>query len=313
MAVRGFKTEAVAAAAIVTGLLGFKGELHSSLEHIDQQELRGTLQLLLIAAVILPLLPDQDLGPWQALNLRTIGLLVLLIAGVSYVGYFAMRLVGTRVGLLVSALLGGLTSSTAVTVSFARMARHSEASAALLGAGIALAAATMAIRLLLELAVVNVAVIPRLVLPLAALTFVPCIAALVIACRTQPGAAAAPLTVKNPLELGTAVGFGAVLTLVFLLLRTAQAWFGDAGIYAVSGISGLTDVDAVSLSLAQAANTDLPVSVAATGILLVVFVNTVVKALLATVIGGWGLARWCLPILLAAIGLGLVVALLTST
>ena len=313
LAVRDFKTEAVAAAVVVTGLLGFKGELHHSLEHIDQQELRGTLQLLLIAAVILPLLPDQDLGPWQALNPRTIGLLVLLIAGISYVGYFAMRLFGTRVGLLVSAILGGLTSSTAATVSFARMARHSEASTALLGAGIALAAATMAIRLLLEVAVVNVAIIPRLVLPFAALTFVPSIAALVIARRTQPGAAAAPLIVKNPLELGTAVGFGAILALVFLLIRLAQTWFGDAGIYAVSAISGIADVDAVSLSLAQAANTDLPASVAATGILLVVFINTVVKALLATLIGGWSLARWCLPILLAALGLGFVVVLLTST
>ena len=111
LAGKGLASEAVAVAVVMTVLLGFKQELHQSLRHLDRRELIATLQLLLIAAVVLPLLPDRDLGPWSALNPRAIGLLVVLIAGISYVGYFAMRLLGARVGLLATAVLGALSNS----------------------------------------------------------------------------------------------------------------------------------------------------------------------------------------------------------
>jgi uncharacterized membrane protein YhiD involved in acid resistance len=122
MAMSGHEIEAVAAAVVTALVLGFKRELHRSLERLEEREVRATLQLLAIALVVLPLVPNQGMGPWQALNPRTIGLLVLLIASISYVGYFAIRLLGARRGLLLTAFFGGLSSSTAVTVAFARMA-----------------------------------------------------------------------------------------------------------------------------------------------------------------------------------------------
>lgn len=309
---KGFTSEAVATAVVMAVLLGFKQELHQSLQHLDRRELIATLQLLLIAAVVLPLLPDRNLGPWSALNPRAIGLLVALIAGISYVGYFAMRLLGARVGLLATAILGALVSSTAVTVSFGRMARRGQGNLALLGAGISLAAGTMALRILIEVSVVNPALLPALVPPVAWLAIVPLVAAGVIALRTKATASSSEVELRNPIELGAALGYGAVFALLFILIRAVETWFGDAGIYALSAISGITDVDAVSLSLAQATQGDLPLRVGTTGILIAAMVNTIVKAVLATMIGGWKLARWCASILLLALGLSLTTAMFTS-
>ncbi|NJO72600.1 MAG: MgtC/SapB family protein [Leptolyngbyaceae cyanobacterium RM1_406_9] len=312
LAGKGFTSEAVAAAVVMAVLLGFKQELHQSLQHLDRRELIATLQLLLIAAVVLPLLPDRNLGPWSALNPRAIGLLVVLIAGISYVGYFAMRLLGTRVGLLATAMLGALVSSTAVTVSFGRMARRGQGNLALLGAGISLAAGTMALRILIEVSVVNPALLPALVPPVALLAIVPLMAAGAIAIRTKATTSSSDVELRNPIELGAALGYGAVFAVLFILIQAVETWFGDAGIYALSAISGITDVDAVSLSLAQATQGDLPLQVGTTGILIAAMVNTIVKAVLATVIGGWKLARWCASILLLALGLSLTTAIFTS-
>ena len=312
LAGKGLASEAVAVAVVMTVLLGFKQELHQSLRHLDRRELIATLQLLLIAAVVLPLLPDRDLGPWSALNPRAIGLLVVLIAGISYVGYFAMRLLGARVGLLATAVLGALVSSTAVTVSFGRMARRGQGNFALLGAGISLASGTMALRILVEVSLVNPALLPSLVPPVAVLAVVPLVAAGAIVIRTKSVETSAEVELKNPIELGAALGYGAVFAVLFILIQAMEAWFGNAGVYALSAISGITDVDAVSLSLAQATKGDLPLVVGTTGILIAAMVNTAVKALLATVIGGWKLARWCASILLLALGLSLTTAFFTS-
>jgi uncharacterized membrane protein (DUF4010 family) len=306
LAVKGFVIESLAVSVIVAVLLGFKAELHQILAKLDRRELLATLQLLLIAAVALPLLPDQDMGPWNALNPRAIGLIVLLIAGLSYLGYFAMRLLGSRVGLLATAALGGLVSSTAVTISFARMARRGQATAPVLGAGISLAAGMMALRILVEVTIVNPALLPRMVIPIAFLAIVPLLTVGVILLRQPPVASASGVVLKNPIELGAALGYGLILSGLFILIRAVEVWLGNAGIYLLAAVSGITDVDAVSLSLAQSTKASLPLSVAATGILIAAMVNTGVKALLATLIGGWPLARWCAMILLISLGLALV-------
>ena len=308
LAVSGFESEAVAGSVILAVLLGCKRELHRILRKLDRRELIATLQLLIVAAVALPLLPNSNIGPWEALNPRTIGWLVLLIAGISYIGYFTMRIFGSRIGLLATAIVGGLVSSTAVTVAYGRMARKEKGNFALLGAGISLAAATMAVRLLIEVGVVNPDLLPWLTVPLSLLAIVPLVASVIIATRVKQNPSSAQLKLNNPVELGAAFGFAVVLSILFVLVRAAQSWFGNTGIYALSAISGIADVDAVSLSLAQATQGNLPLPIGATGILIAATVNTVVKALLASFIGGMFLARWCATILLSALGLSLIAA-----
>ncbi len=303
-AVRGYESEAVAAAVVVAAVLGFKRQLHASLERLDRRELAATLQLLVIAAVLLPLLPDRELGPWQALNPRSLGLLVLLIAAISYVGWFLTRWLGARAGILVTAVLGGLSSSTAVTVAYARMARRGDGDPALLGAGIALAAGTMAVRLLLVVGVVQPSLVPRIAVPVTLLALVPGATALLGARRLAASERTAEVVLRNPLDLESALGLGATVSVLFVLVRGAQAYLGTAGIYAVSALSGIADVDAVALSLARSAGGQLAPGVAANGILLAAFVNTVAKAVLAGTLGGRALALRCAPIFAAALGAG---------
>jgi uncharacterized membrane protein (DUF4010 family) len=311
LAGKGWLAEAVASAVVTAALLGFKEELHRSLRILDRRELLATLQLLLIAAVALPLLPDRDLGPWNALNPRAIGWLVLLIAGISYAGYFAMRFLGARVGLLATAVLGALVSSTAVTLSFGRMAKQGQASIPLLGAGISLAAGTMALRILLEVLVVNPALLKLLLPSIALLAGVPLVATVAIALRKSATDTSTNIPLRNPIELGSALGFAAFLAILFILIRVVESWFGDAGIYLLSALSGISDVDAVSLSLAQATKGSLGLSVGATGILIAAMVNTVVKASLATLIGGWQLARWSTTILMGSLLCSIIAAFFT--
>ncbi len=302
LAVVGWMLEAIAIAVVTSLLLGFKQELHRSLEQLDKRELAATLQLLLLAAVVLPLLPDRDLGPWQSLNPRSIGILVLLIAGISYVGYFAISYLGDRVGLIVSGILGGLASSTALTIAFSRMARPGEKRVPLLAAGIALSAGTMVPRLWLELFAVNRKLLPEIVWPTAALAVVPLVAAIAIS-RFMPDRqmSSASLALGNPLQLQAVLGYAALLSVLFVVVGGMSRWLGNTGIYAIAGISGVTDVDAVSLSIARASLQNLDLSVAALGILLAAWSNTLTKVAIATVLGGRSLGQWCGGILLGSV------------
>ncbi|MEL7083000.1 MAG: MgtC/SapB family protein [Cyanobacteria bacterium P01_A01_bin.3] len=309
LAMLGWTVEAIAVSVITSLLLGFKQELHHSLEQLDKQELAATLQLLLLAAVVLPLLPNQDIGPWQALNPRSIGILVLLIAGISYIGYFAMSYFGDRVGITVSGILGGLASSTALTVAFARMTRSKSAMTPLFAAGIALAAGMMVPRLWLELFAVNRQILPQIVGPTVALALVPLVVAIVISRSVPNRSLSSTLALGNPLQLQAVLGYAVMLMVLFVAVGGMSRWLGNAGVYAIAAVSGITDVDAVSLSLARATTYDLNLSVASLGILLAAWSNTVAKVAIATVVGGQTLGRWCGGILVAALVVSILSAL----
>lgn len=313
VSVLGAPFEAVAAAVVMSLLLGLKTEFHYAIEKLERHELLATLQLLAIAIVLVPLLPDRQLGPWQALNPHVIGLLVLLIAGLSYVGYFAVRVLGARLGLLLTAALGGLTSSTAVTVAFARRARLASTNHTLLGVGIALAAATMAPRLAVEIATVNRALLGNLWPTLAAVAFVPALGGIVVLLR-QGRSGDAAIDVANPLELKTALAFGVLLSVLFIASEALQQWLGEAGIYAMAVIAGIGDVDAVAIALADSAGRgNVAPEAAQRAIVLAVLVNTAAKAALAAMLGGRPMLRSATLLLGGALAAGGGVAALTLT
>lgn len=276
------------AAVVVTILLGTKAELHASLRHIEREELFATMRLLLITVVVLPILPDKGYGPWEALNPYRIWLMVVLIAGISYVGYFAVRLIGARRGLLVTGLLGGLASSTAVAVGFARAARRSEESRDILAAGVIAASSMMFPRMLVVLAVVAPPLAVALSGPLLAAGLTGFAFSAWFARRgtaeaaeeTRPGT-------RNPLELRAAIQFGLLLTAIILATRAVTAWVGEAGLYMLAALSGIADVDAILLSLASMwGGGGIAFATAATGILIAAAVNSMVKPILAAAIGG---------------------------
>lgn len=291
----GLMAEAAIAAVATALLLQYKSLLHGWVAALAPHEVQATLKLLAISVLVLPILPDRGFGPWQALNPFEVWWMVVLIAGISFAGYFAMRIVGTGKGAVLTGLLAGLASSTALTLHFSRLSRERPESAGYLAAGILLACGTMVPRMVAVAGVLHPPLAVALVPPATGMAVVIYASALVLwhrASRMHAGGTAAPL--KNPLELKAAIGFGVVLALVMVAARGLEAQFGDAGVLALSAVSGITDVDAITLTLGKMSRTDTALALAGFGIVLAGAVNTVVKGLMALAVGdralGWRVA-----------------------
>jgi uncharacterized membrane protein (DUF4010 family) len=306
LAVHGETLVAVACAVVATLLLNQKPLLHRWVNALRPEELRAGIKLLLISAVMLPVLPNARYGPWEALNPYAIWWMVVLIAAISFVGYFAVKLGGARNGVLFTGLFGGLASSTATTLHFARLGRREPGMAPALAAGILLACGTMMPRMLLVASVLNPALFAMLLPPVLAMALVS-YAPVVFYLRRKPDdehGMSSP--VDNPLELRTALTFGALLALVMLLGRALQDYFGDAGVLVLAAVSGITDVDAIVLSLARMSQDDLGMRVAVTGMVIAAAANNLTKGAMASAIAGRPVAlRAGLPLFAsAAVGLG---------
>lgn len=285
----GHSVLAAATAVVITSLLGFKPILHQWINYIEQQELYATLKLLLISVVILPVLPNHDYGPWQAFNPYHIWLMVVLIASISYLGYFAMRIVGNRLGPLFTGFFGGLVSSTLVTLDLSRLVQQFPGMRNAVAAGILVSWATMFLRVLLLAFIVN-PVLSQMLLPPSLACFAVCIIAAIAFWRyadEQPQGS--EIKLHNPFQLGVALKFAAFLVMVMLLSRWLKDQFGDMGTYALAAISGLADVDAITLSMGHQARAKLELGSAANAILLAMLVNSGFKALLSGLVGERGL------------------------
>jgi uncharacterized membrane protein (DUF4010 family) len=286
---------AVGAGIVMTALLHFKTELEGAANRLTPTDLRSMLQFGAVTAIVLPLLPDAPLGPYGALNPFHIWLMVVLISGVSLAGYIAWRLTWVRQGLLLTGVLGGIASSTATTLSFARQARDGSQprDAALMV--ILLANTTMFARVLLLTLIVAPAVAPSVaasMLP-ALLLAVPMLirrwraASVQLAHPSQSQEAH-----RNPTQLAAAFLFAAGYAVILLIAAWATEHVGAQGLYGLAFFSGLTDVDAITLSLMQLFNTQVAsVKVAATAVTLAVGANLLLKATLAWVAGGTALGR----------------------
>lgn len=307
----GFTAEAAAAAVVAALLLGYKPELHRWLRAIEARELRSALKLLLISVVILPVLPDRGFGPYDALNPHEIWWMVVLISAISFAGYLAMKIVGVSRGALVTGLLAGLASSTALTLHFSRLGRRRRELAPMLAPAILLACGTMFPRMLVVAGLVYTPMFRALALPAAAMALVVLAAAFTLHRRDRSReAAAAAAPVSNPLQLGAALGFGLLLGIVMLVARWMEAQFSAAGVLAIAGISGLSDVDAITLTLARMGESEITAALAAFAIVVAAAANSLAKGALALVIGGRGLGLRVLAPLALAAGAGLAVVMI---
>jgi uncharacterized membrane protein (DUF4010 family) len=303
---------AAAGAVITAGILNLRGFFRTGINALTPKEVEAGLWLLLITVVALPLLPDKGYGPWEALNPHRIWWMVVLIATMSFAGYFAVRIAGARRGLMLTGLLAGLVSSTALTMTFSRLARTQPKLANLLAAGILVACGTMFLRVLVEVSVVHSALLPDLVPALVVMAGVTyAFAAWHWFRQAESGGEVLPEASANPLQLRTALQFGGLLALIMLAAAAAKEWLGDTGIYLLAAVSGINDVDAITLSVANLARNGLNEVVAANAIALAAAVNTVVKGGVAvTLAGPVLLGRVLIPLLLSILA-GTVVLLLT--
>lgn len=305
LAVEGYLALSAAGAVVTTILLSMKPVLHRWLQRLRTEELYSGLKLLLISLVILPVLPNTGFGPWQALNPYLIWWMVVLIAGISFAAYISIQLVGTRKGILATGLLGGLASSTATTIHLSRLARDKTLQV-VATSGIIISAATMFPRVFIEVMVINHQLLPYIWLPLFTMLLVSIIATLLLRPRDLTGNELEPPAMTNPMELMPAIKFGLLLAVIMLLSRALQIWFGETGIYILAAVSGLADVDAITLTLSNMAKQQSSPQLASQGIILAVLVNTLIKGLLACWIAGLAMAKKILPTFLIIVLSGIV-------
>jgi uncharacterized membrane protein (DUF4010 family) len=241
---------AVVTTGLVTVLLHWKKPMHSVIEQIGEKDLRSIVQFVLISLVILPLLPNRSLDPYEVINPFEIWLMVVLIVGISMSGYIAHRLLGSKAGTIVAGVLGGIVSSTATTASTAERSKHSSSSANLGVVIILLATMVQFLRVGGEIYIVARDQFMQVVQPVVILCVTTLILSLLYLVAGRRDAKSS-VTEDNPANLKTAVIFGLLYGIVLLGVAVAKDYFGEAGLYVVALLSGTTDMDAITLSTSR--------------------------------------------------------------
>ena len=294
-------------------LLALRDWLHQLARRIEAEDVQATLQFAIVTLIVLPLVPDQNYGPapLNVLNPYKIWLMVVLISGLNFASYILIKTVGTEQGIGIAGLLGGLVSSTAVTLGFSQRSREPGADANALAFGINLAWTVMYFRVVIMASVINGALGWRLALAMALLGAVSLGACYWLWRRKREQGRGKVEPGQNPFELGEAVKFGLLFGIVVFVAKAAEVYLGEAGLYLAAAVAGLTDVDAITLAMADLAKGDPgQIAIAARAILIAVIANTLVKSGMAITLGSAELRRVALPISGALLVAGIVAGFL---
>lgn len=308
----GWPALAVGLGITTSAVLAFKAPLHGLAEKVGEEDLYAGLKLLIATFIVLPILPNRTLDPLDALNPRQLWSLVILIAGLSEVGYIAVRSVGETRGTALTGLLGGLVSSTAVTLSFAKRSREKLAPVDALAAGILLAWVVMAVRILVLVGAIYRPLFGGVVLPIGVMGVLT-LGAAVWYLRRNSGSETARhdgVPLRNPFSLTSAARFALFFAVILLLVALVQKYMPPQGLYLVAGLAGLTDVDAITLSMARLARDSGAITVALRAVVIAAVTNTVVKTGMVIALGSRDLARRIVPVALVILVAGLVSAFL---
>lgn len=305
---------AVALGVVVTVLLSVKVEMQRFVANLTRDDILAALKFAVITAIILPLLPNQDFGPepFNVFNPYQIWLFVVLISGISFLGYVLMKLLRAGQGISLTGLLGGLASSTATTLSFAQRSHKNESLGASFALALMLAWIVMFARALVEVATVNVALVSRIWLPMAVTAGAGLLYGIFLYVRGLEGGDEEEVTLTNPFELGPAITFALIYVAVLLVSRAGQTYFGDTGVYVSSIIAGLADVDAIALSMADLSTQPGGVdpATASRAIMMAALANTFTKGGIVLFTGSPRLKRALLPGLLFMLVVGAIATIL---
>ncbi|MGZ7136391.1 MAG: MgtC/SapB family protein, partial [Methanobacterium sp.] len=272
-------------AIIITTLLAVKPYLHTFARKISQKEIMNTLKFLIVAFVILPLLPDQTFGPLNVFNPYQIWLIVVFISGISFAGYILMKFIGAERGISVTGIIGGLVSSTAVTTAMAARVKESDFIIRAAVFATVVASSMMFLRVLFEVTVINPNLIDLLVIPMLSMGLLGIGLSLIAWKTTKIREVGEDLKLKNPFSLRPALIFGFLFIVILFASKIAEIYFGNGGLYITSIISGVADVDAITISMAILAKNTISPDVAVTAITLAAISNTIIKFFIAMFFG----------------------------
>lgn len=302
---------AAAIAVSMTLLLSLKPEIRSLAYNLTQEDIYATLKFAVVSAIVLPVLPNQVFGPLDVLNPYKIWLMVVFISGISFLGYLLMKIVGPEQGIGLTGLLGGIASSTATTMSFARQSQQEKNLAKPFAMAIMIAWTVMFTRVLIVVGTLNRRLLQGLWMPVAgsALVGVAYCVYLYFSQRTDEKSV---VDYANPFELGPALTLGVLYAVMLLIAKAAEVYLGSTGLYISSVIAGLTDVDAIALTLVDlfSAPGGIGLVTASRAIVLASISNTVVKGGIVFTTGTPALRRALLPGFILMIGVGLGIAFL---
>lgn len=290
----------IAIAATMGILIASKPFVHSWTRRLNDQDIRSLLQFLAVTGIVLPLVPDQGFGPLEAFNPYSIWLMVVLISGLGFVGYVAMRFLGTRAGISVTGFVGGLASSTATTLALTRSSRDTPELGKTFAIGIVLANTIMIGRVAVIILALNRPLF-QAILPAIFIMATPTIIFLLwrIYFSGKREEEINLPEISNPLSLKLAIKFALLYAIIVFLVKAAGEWGDGAGFYPVAFLSGLTDMDAIALSLTNTHKEgELAITLAARGIMLGAVANSIFKTGFAISLGNSSLRG---PILLGMI------------
>ncbi|WP_136602912.1 MgtC/SapB family protein [Salinigranum halophilum] len=298
---------AIIVGGTTTVLLSVKVPLHEFANQIEDTERLASVKFILVVLVVLPALPDRSLDVLYGLNPRFIWLMVVFVTGLGFMAYVLAQFLGPEQSIAVTGIIGGFVSSTATTVSMAEKTVQNETLYHVCAFAVVTASIVMFPRALIEVAVVNPELLPHVAIPLGAMTAVGIVAAGALYWRTRSADIVEPGELKNPFRLRPALLFGAIFAVVLLVSESAHEWLGTSGVYATAFLSGLADVDAMTITLSKlAADGTISTQVATTGIIIAAIANTIVKAALAWLLGTYHLGRLVTIVLSIVVLSGLV-------
>jgi uncharacterized membrane protein (DUF4010 family) len=294
---------AAAIGVVTAALLSFKGEMHRFARNITRQDIYATLKFAVISAIVLPLLPNQSFGPppFDVLNPYRIWLMVVLISGISFLGYILIKLMPARNGVGITGLLGGLVSSTAVTISLSERSRQAPTLAMHFALSIILAWGVMFVRTVVEIGAVDPGLVSAVWPPMLAAAVVTLLYVALLYRQLSKGVQE-QVEFANPFELGPAIKFGLLYAVILLAARAAQLYLGSSGLYMSALFGGAADVTAITLTVAELHRTgSLDATAAVQALVLAAAANTVVKAAIVSFVGVRPMRKWVIPVVPLAI------------
>lgn len=304
LVVAGPREVAIVLGASTAMLLHLREELHTWVDRLSDRDVRAIMQFVVISLVILPVLPDQTYGPYDVINPRQVWWMVVLIVGLNLAGYAAFRIFGARAGTALAGILGGIISSTATTISYARQTKANHGRDSVAAIIVWIASGVVFVRVMLEIGAVAPDFLPTAAGPLSIMLAL-FLALAAVRWRSGADPGESPLEPGNPSELKPAILFGALYAAVLLVLAAAEDWLGDAGLYVAAFLSGLTDVDAITLSTSRLVATEgLDPSTGWRVILVGALSNLVFKLGMAAALGSRSFARQLGSLVVVALVVG---------